>query len=236
MTMRAAASSVEELPETRCPACGATINVSGLGRRRKVQCPKCREIVEMSTASPPVPARVPAPPEISPAELAELRARVSRLEELEARVAVLERGAAPPANIHFLETPAPPPDRKLRWLAPSEEHHAEQISQTICDILRHNLAAFAAHTVTMRCVLGDGRAQRRADTMRQVFEQAKWTVHGPTEVASPPGDRGLTLAVGSLPMPPDASAAYLAFTASGFLLETRIDPSMRGQEVVVVVG
>ena len=82
--------------EARCPACGALIKVSG--RRRRVQCPKCRETVTLSAPAPE--DRLPKPP--PPAANAPAGIESARLEALESRIAVME-SAKPKAQGPRLE-------------------------------------------------------------------------------------------------------------------------------------
>ncbi len=82
-------SAPTENTETICPACGAAIKAPQSIRRRRVQCPKCREVViidstqakDTETDHPSESAPVPSP------RAAEDRMRI---EQLEARVAALE--------------------------------------------------------------------------------------------------------------------------------------------------
>ena len=89
--------------EARCPACGGTIKV--IGRRRRVQCPKCREVVTLELAAEP-PARLPKPPPPTAAPDDSAR-EPAHIEAIETRIAALEesvtrKDGATPA-LHSLE-------------------------------------------------------------------------------------------------------------------------------------
>src|SRR5437016_6218594 len=73
-----------------CPACKAPIKAAPSARNRRVQCPKCREVVvlEASSAPPPTPTK-PADPSAD-----ESTRQQQRIETLEARVAELEKTIA----------------------------------------------------------------------------------------------------------------------------------------------
>src|SRR5438552_9641236 len=81
--------------ESVCPACGATIRSPASSRRRRVQCPKCREVVIIGESVEAQPAMPPPPAPPSAGAAAPERERNSerdrnRLEALEARVSALE--------------------------------------------------------------------------------------------------------------------------------------------------
>ena len=63
-----------------------------------------------------------------------------------------------------------------------------------------------------------------------------WTVEGPVKVAARNTETGLFLAVGGLPLPPAAAAAYFAMTASGFAVQSFLDPKLAGAETVLIVA
>ncbi len=75
-----------ENSETACPACGGAIKAPASARRRRVQCPKCREVVFLESMStlPPMTDVAAAP---APVVNTDERGRIDRLE---ARVEALE--------------------------------------------------------------------------------------------------------------------------------------------------
>ena len=231
-----------DLREVRCPACGTSINATGLTRRRKVQCPKCREVVDLSAAEA-APARLAVPELPSPpagpiaGQLAELSARVARVEELEARVAELERAlekvkraakAAP-------ESSAPAPG-KLKWMPHSEAFRDAGFNEEAAEILVHNLSAVRPHTIALRSAAGDPGARERALCFKDLFERGSWIVRGPWETHAPIGERGLILAVRSFPVPAEITAAFIALTASGFSVISRLDPHLESDEAMLIVA
>lgn len=77
-----------EFKAGRCPACGASITVSrSSSHRRKVQCPKCRDIV---TLGPAEPLAATNPTDSAAMQVAELWLKFARLETLDGRIAALE--------------------------------------------------------------------------------------------------------------------------------------------------
>jgi hypothetical protein len=234
--------ALADFQEARCPACGAAINTGATSRKRKVQCPKCREIVELGKPEPVATVL----PNATSARLEELEARLVRLETLEARIAALESPIQPVAIVPFPEpAKAPPahvadvlpqPARKLRWLAPSEGHRAAVLPIEVQDVLHHNLTTFTANILTLRAPAEDPVEWERAKQFKAIFERASWRVSGPDHAIVRRGNYGLSLAVGNLPPPADAVAIHLALTASGFGLDSILDPGLGGSEAVLIVG
>jgi phage FluMu protein Com len=226
-----AAAALAEAHEARCPACGDIIKTASNARKRRVQCPRCREVVQLA---PPNDAPPNSVDPISP--IAALEARLSRLEGLETRIAALENALAAPTIIPFPQPASPPPRRKLKWVIPSDAHRNPALSPEVEEALAYNLGYAATRTITFHAALGAANAQPRAEKLKRVFERAQWTVSGPYEVAARSSDHGLSLAVGSLPLPSQAATAHLALTAAGFGLDSILDPNLRGDETVLVIG
>jgi hypothetical protein len=222
-------------PESRCPACGATINISGMTRRRRVQCPKCREVVELKT--PGVAAEAYVETSATTETLhAELRARLDRLDDLEARVAALEKALAPMTSVRFRAIDAPHPPRHWKWVAPSMSHADAAFPEEIADALLHNLGNFDPQVLTIQATAGDQRARERAAKLKALFERAHWTVRGPREISGRGSETGLFLAVRGMPLASEAAAIYFALTASGFQLNSLLDPSLERDETVLIVA
>ena len=227
-----------DLREARCPACGTWINTAGLTRRRKVQCPKCRETVDLNTAElaparaePPAPAADPVA-----AELAELRERVARVEALEARVVDLEHALE---KMKRSARPAPesaPTQGKLKWVPQAETFREAGFNDEAASILVHNLSAVHPHTIAIRSAAGDPAAKDRALCFKDLFERGHWIVRGPWETYAPIGERGLILAVRSFPVPAEITAAFIALTASGFSVISRLDPNLDSDEAMLIVA
>ena len=230
-----------DLREARCPSCGTWINTAGLTRRRKVQCPKCREVVDLSTCELS-PARVeaietaPVSSDAMAAELGELRERVGRLEQLEARIAELESALAKalsgdPAVRRTAAAPG-----KLKWMPHADAFADAGFTEEAASILVHNLSAVRPHTIAIRSAAGDPAAKDRALCFKDIFERGAWTVRGPWDTHAPIGERGLILAVRSFPVPAEVTAAFIALTASGFSVISRLDPHLESDEAMLIVA
>ena len=212
-----------------CPACGAAINgVSAGTRKRRVQCPKCRVVVELGGRNEE-PASLPAPVSNVPTD-AESRERIATLEE---RVAKLEKAIEALASQPVTTVEAAP---KWKWITPSESHEDASVSAEIADALLHNLAAFDRHAIAIQSATGNEHARQRADGLKVIFERARWKVAGPHDVEPRTTDSGLFLAVGTLPVPEEAAAAHFAMTASGFHLQSVLDSNIADHGTILIVA
>ena len=239
-----APNSTRQSRETPCPECGHAIKSSAAGRSKRVQCPKCRAVIDLAK---PATARAGESLAARP-EAAEIAALRKRLEALENRVRALEApGRQPTADVPFASTPGaatPPPETalavvpaKLRWVAPAAEPApGDGFAPEAEAALLHNLSAFSDRTIIIGAAAGDVGAHSRAARLRKIFELAQWSVQAPREAAPPGARRGLSLFIGALPASPNASAAYLAFTASGFTLASMINPALTGDEALLFVA
>jgi hypothetical protein len=202
-----------ETGETVCPACGAAIKVSASAKRRRVQCPKCREVVFIDGTAEKEPETAPPAPPSPPVPDIAAETR-SRMDLLEARVEALE-AALRDAMAATRAPQAGTPQRKLLWVTTTPgqppEFSAEQDRA-----LSYNLGGVRSQAITIRTPAGDPMARARAEWFKNIFERAGWTVHGPVEIMPNEANSGLSLAVPELPVAKDAAATYLALKAAGF--------------------
>jgi phage FluMu protein Com len=228
-----------ELRDFRCPSCGTPLHTTGLARRRKVQCPKCREVVDLvvEPATAPAKAAPSGATDALAAELAELRARVAHLEALETRVAELERtleaGSAEPVPLPGRAATA---KNKIRWMPHGDLFREAGFSEEAASILVHNLSAVRPHSIAIRSPVGEAAARDRAQCFKDLFERGGWTVRGPYDTYAPIGEHGLILAVRSFPVPSEVTAAFIALTASGFSVISRLDPHLESEEALLIVA
>ncbi len=230
--MEAFRPSSQDTAETPCPSCGAPIRTASIGRRRRVQCPKCRAVVELRAPGKPAPSLAP----IEAAATGELWDPAAKIAALEARVAALEAAAKAGAGALPLEIIIQRPERKWKWLAHSDRHDDETVPTNIAEVFLQNLRNYDGQTITIQIAKNDPHVVARAMALKAVFDRADWTVFGPGEVTPRHSDAGLFLAIGSLPLPPAAAAVYFAMTTSGFTLESFLDPKLGDDETVLIVG
>lgn len=217
-------------PVASCPACGTEINVTGARARQKVQCPQCRQVIEVEKPSPPAklsdlqevvaPAKEPdSIPLVHQERIAILEARVADLERLLAKL------VQKPDTVN---TP-----RKVKWIAGDE---LPDYSPAQADILGHNLRAVRSHAIRIQFPCGDITARTRAEWFSDIFARAQWQVRGPEDTQP---ERltasGLALAT-CLPVSPEAAATYLAIRAAGFPLATIYDQDLRSSEERLIVA
>jgi hypothetical protein len=216
----------------RCPECGTDFSMAGAAARKKVQCPKCRATVTLESAAPAAPKPSASPME---SELIWLRAGIERIAKLEARISDLEARLSQPAS------PLPPAAEpvKLRWVhsdsapetGPTPAFEAEREAA-----LLHNLRVMPGQLIVIRSAAGDNDARRLAERFKAVFEKASWRVRGVEEIRLATVEHGIALAAATLPATREVTSTYLAFTAAGFSLESRLDPSLDWDEAVLTVA
>ncbi len=230
--MEAIRTSTEDAQETPCPSCGAPISTTSIGRRRRVQCPKCREVVDLKAVEKPAQKLASFPPALM--ENASVLA--AKIAALEARIAALEGTAKIAAPLQPLEFVVQRPERRWKWLAHSAAHDGEKLPTNITEVFLQNLGNYDGQTITMQLASAGPQTLARAISLKEVFDRAQWTVIGPGEVVPRNAETGLFLAVGSLPLPPAASAAYFAMTTSGFTIQSFLDPKLGNDETVLIVA
>lgn len=215
-------------PVASCPACGAQINVTGSRARLKVQCPQCRQVIELEKPARPKPEK-DEDVRIEPAGESAILREQERIALLEARVADLERTLA-----GLVQAP-PKPDlpRKVKWIVGDD---LPDYSSAQADALGHNLRTVPSHAIRIQFPCGDSTARSRAEWFTRVFSSAHWRVLGPEDTEP---ERltasGLTLAT-CLPVSPEAAATYLAIRAAGFPLTTIYDQDLRSSEERLIVA
>ena len=232
--MIASGRIAERLPD-QCPACGAVFAPSLGARRKKVQCPKCREVVTLQAPAPIIVATKSPDP-----EWAKLQARLDQLETLPARLELLEQQLEwlmdhrPAAEASLLR-----PGQKLRWLrgAPADlDAGDDPLAEPRGETLLHNLRALRTGTIKVAAAAGDPAARKIAERLLEIFRQAAWNVQDVTEAPLPPQQRGLALLSGACPPPSILTAASMALTAAGLALCCRVDDRLGANEVVLTVA
>jgi hypothetical protein len=213
--------------ETACPACGAAIKWPASSRRRRVQCPKCREVVTLGEAIVP---QIPSlPPPLPPSTRdAGSESEHSRIEVLEARVEALEERLRNQTAAHAIPEPASPHASKLQWIPASVQ--SDVVLPEHEEALVHNLSGIPVQEITLRAAAGDRDALKRAQWFKTVFQRAGWAVLGPDEVSTGSPGPGLWLAVSSLPVAKGAAATYLALRAAGFDATPVLDAGFASKE------
>jgi phage FluMu protein Com len=209
--------------EDHCPACGASLAIAPGSRRKKVQCPKCREIVTLPVAPTPATAEIcPAP--TTPGAVDELAALRARVEILEGQLAWLmdHRPAAEAALLR--------PGQSLRWLRGTADW-AEQ-----SEILRHNLRAMRTAALRITTTADDPALRRRAEQLREIFLDAAWLVPAVEARALAGNLRGLSLRGAACPPHRGLTACSMALTAAGFHVCCCQDATLAEDDIVLVVA
>jgi predicted RNA-binding Zn-ribbon protein involved in translation (DUF1610 family) len=216
-----------EAGETVCPSCGAGIKAIPSAKRRRVQCPKCREVVVLESDSrKEIETDLPLSPKPDTTNPANTEAR-ERIDLLESRVELLEAAlAGAMAAAHTANLPSI--QRKLMWITTgtgqSPAYSSEQDRA-----LTYNLAGVRSQTIQIRTPAGDPDARAHAEWFKAIFERAGWIVEGPEEILPHTPISGLTLAIPDLPVSKDTAETYLAMKAAGFETNAILDPTPRDE-------
>lgn len=211
---------IPESGGTVCPACNAAIRMTSSARRRRVQCPKCREVVLLEGS-----------PEKLPLEKAALTdepaPEFNRMAQLEARVEALEATLRDAMAADRARRDGIGP-KKLLWITTDPAHPADFSTEQGL-VLFHNLAGVRTQAITIRTPAGDSAAREHAMWFKSIFERAGWIVRGPEEITPDVAVDGLSLAVPELPVAREAAATYFALKAAGFAPITVLDAALGGE-------
>ena len=213
--------------EAVCPSCGASIKAPASPRSRRVQCPKCREVIVIESRA----AKGAAASDPQPVAEKHSSDELQRITALEERVAALEAALAQThsANAAGGEGAIA---KKLQWV-PAVPGATPEFSAAQGRALVHNLATVLPQDITLRIPLGDPVASGRAAWFKSIFQRAGWTVRGPEVIAPGLAGRVLSLAVPELPVAEEAAKTYLALKAAGFEPIPVLDPGMvTGGEII----
>lgn len=219
------ATSRDQVQEI-CPFCGAPFAPALGSRVRKVQCPKCREVIH----------RGARPEKTAPGgdSAADLRARGEQLEAMESRIELLERQLEwlmdhrPPAEASLLR-----PGQRLRWLRGGA---SGALDEAPFDLLLQNLRALRGGAIVIQATAGDPAAWQLAGRIAGIFQQAAWQVEGPLERPFSRPQRGFMLFAGTFPAPASLTAASMAMTAAGFPLDCGFDESLPTEQTTLLVA
>lgn len=219
-----------------CPACGAKITVRTRGSPKKLQCPKCLQIIPVAPALPP-PAGLPQELEEITRDLAALsvevrrvaaevedQKRVTRALERELSVLGSSAQAEPPVALPGI-APAMGPDGVGRRL--NERQHTALVEA---------LRTGGSCAVSVRCPLDDEEAARFAGELRAAYMEAGWRAGEPVRCEFDPRRRGLVIAAGELPAPVEVVRTFKAFAGAGLKAATCLDLDQLQEKVVLWVG
>lgn len=239
-------TAVPDPLEQHCPACSAAFRLAD--RRKRVQCPSCREIVDVV---PRQPAAKPLAPRNSAKEVEDLKERVSRLEMLEARVGLLEKTIAdllktpvspvisPKRAPEPARVPPPEPLFPVLWREPLLNGKAPSFGQIAPEqraALRSNLRALGTRCIIIQAPPADPQAAGMAEALRATFDEAGWTA---LPVAAAPERlwrHPLTLTTQPGSSPAEMATLFMALAAAGLTPISQIDPALDGRDPILSVG
>jgi len=219
--------------KVECPNCGAEVIVGSGRSGQRVKCPKCTAPIPVDICEPEA--------QIKSAE-AEIAALIEQVARLGARVAALEQQHPQQEHSVSVEQEAQPAAAatRLKWVHPAQSDslpHGLVVPDAMHEqALVHNLRVLAGSQIIIRSAAGNENARRLAERFKELFAEADWGVNGVADLPVAPGTRGLALAAGMLPPTRETTRTFLAFTAAGFALESRLDMSLQCDETMLIVA
>lgn len=238
--------------EQSCPACGGLFTVSAASRRKKVQCPQCREIVSLPESDDVngTPETDAAPDWLARCEM--LQARIEALEHQVEALMVTPRTRAPliPGRAHDFG-PVSRQDLLPGDLAEDRGRASHADGGERREVFRTETPAEetvprevvvrsfqpSAPEIGLLVSAGDGAARRVAETLTKILAGSGWKVRGVTEdQATALACSGLTLVASpALPLQ-RVTSTFNALREAGFAMTYQLDPERGSGETLLIVG
>jgi hypothetical protein len=239
--------------EQRCPACGGLFTISA-GRRKKVQCPQCREVVTLDDFAPSIERKnnpvAEADLAANPERIAAWESLRSRIETLEQQVEALmvasrERSPLLPERVENSDSAATQAGAGLDAATKEPRRNGSAADSTVPTHVENGkmdeeaiLARFQRAGEGALCVVaGDRAAWEVANALSEVLATAGWTMGGIVEDAAlSRGCRGLTLSIGPAVPIRRVTRTLEALRKAGYGLTFQIDPERTSSEAILIVG
>ncbi|MCE9610845.1 MAG: hypothetical protein K8R23_11685 [Chthoniobacter sp.] len=221
--------------EQQCPACGGLFTISSASRKKRVQCPRCREVVTLGEPADVAPATVPdAPPEWA-ARCDQLQTRIEALEQQVEALAVAPRphaallaDSSPMSREQLLAGDAAP-ERTVR--APVGDDAAQPVfrpERRTGDPLREIALIVAA---------GDDTGRAIAENLRDILARVGWEVSAIRTTDGKGQKRaGLVLAAGPAVPTGRITGTMQALREAGLSMSFQLDPERGDGDAVMIIG
>src|SRR5687768_5565917 len=225
--------------EQRCSACGGQFTVATSGKKKKIQCPRCRAIV--STADTPVRKPIEAEGPAAAAEWAgQCASLCARIERLERQVELLLRGASD--NSRELTAPASPasastPDESCGderrdeppiFSAPAAEPERLRNRFAPSGPSRKANGSTAFDEILLRTMCDEGENSRVVAVLTAILMDVGWKVRrGSHREQGAGASLGLTLTASPDLCRQRLSQTFSALSAAGFSLTLHLDPKLQ---------
>ena len=236
--------------EQQCSACGGKFTVALSGKKKKIQCPRCRAIV--STTGKPEGEQIeaagsePAPATEWAAQCALLCARIERVER---QVESLLRGAAnDSAELTAPASPASAPaadgcraeerrDEAPIFSSPAAEPERSRNGFAASGRSRKSNGSTALDEIYLRTMCDDGENGRVVAVLTAILMDVGWKVrHGSHREHGAGASLGLTLTASPALCRQRLSQTFSALSAAGFSLALHLDPKLEPGETALLVG
>jgi len=228
--MKKATPSVSE---QQCPACGGLFTISAASRKKRVQCPRCREVVTLDDPADAAPAPVATPDWAARCD--QLQARIEALEQqAEARAvaprphAALLADSSPMSRAQLLTGDAAP-ERTVRAPAGDEAAHP---------VLRpERRAGDPLREIALVVAAGDDTGRAIAENLREILARAGWEVSAiRTAEAKARKHAGLVLAAGPALPTGRITGTMQALREAGLSMSFQLDPERGDGDAVMIIG
>lgn len=216
--------------EQKCPACGGAFTISATSRKKRVQCPQCREVVDLTDPAAPEP---PAPAWAARCEM--LQARIEALEHQVEALAIAPRP-------HTALLPDSSPMSREQLLAgdttevrpvrlPAEKSESKELFRT------ERRAGDGLREIVILVTPGDAAGRATAEKLTRILASAGWKVGAVRETPSKSArPAGLVLSAGPALPVERITTTLNALRAEGFGLSFQVDPERGDGDAVLLVG
>ena len=224
--------------EQKCPACGGAFTINATSRKKRVQCPQCREVVDLADPAAPKDAPASAPEPTAPEWAARCDVLQARIEALEQQVEALSIAPRPHSA---LLTDSSPMSREQLLAGdgaevrpvrlPAEKSEARELFRTA------RSAGGALREIAILVNPGDAAGHALADKLAKILASVGWNVGAVRETQSNTAKHvGLVLSAGpALPIE-RITATLNALGADGFGLNFQVDPERGDGDAVLLIG
>lgn len=219
--------------EQKCPACGGAFTINATSRKKRVQCPHCREVVDLAG-----PADSPPPEPAAPDWAARCDVLQARIEALEQQVEALS--IAPRPHSALLADSSPMSREQL--LAgdagevrpvrlPAENGEARELFHPIPS------AGGSLRDIAVLVNPGDSAGRATAEKITKILAVTGWNVGAIRDTQSNTAKHvGLVLSAGPALPVERITTTLNALRAEGFGLSFQVDPDRGGGDAVLLIG
>lgn len=236
--------------EQRCSACGGKFTFATSGKKKKIQCPRCRAIV--STTDPPARRQIEAEGN-EPVRAAEWEGQCAllcaRIERLERQVELLFHAATEnPPELRAAAAPRSAStadgccaeekrDERVTLSSPAAEPERPRNGLAMSGRSRKSNGATALDEIVLQMMCDEGDKSRVVDVLTSILMDVGWKIRHGCHREHPAGNSpGLTLTASPALCRQRLSQTFSALSAAGFPLTLHLDPKLHPGETALLIG